>query len=109
MLLLDIISGIVQRGGSIINPHAKEDFAQWQENTQNLPKTLYSPQQEKNKFKHNIAKELHKFLTEEPKLKSTDSWELIAYILKFSLIEVKPRKSSDIPADAEVIRKWIER
>jgi hypothetical protein len=83
VLLLDIISGIVQREGRIINPHEKEDVAQWKANTQNLPKTLYSPQQEKNKFKHNIAKALHEFLTKQSKLKSTDSWELIAYFMKF--------------------------
>ena len=109
LLHSQITGGMVHVGDKVVHHTEEEKYLDWKKYMQNLHSQIYSKQQEKNQFKHNIAKALYRFLMEELKLNSEKSLEVIVHILKFSLIEIKQREFEDLPADKEVVRKWIER
>lgn len=87
VLLSLIIRGIVNLGGSIINPGDEVNFVEWKKHIRDLTSFIYSPQQEKDQFKYNIAKALSTFLSEQTSLKETNrSAIFIGKILSFAYL-----------------------
>lgn len=73
LLLADIMEGTVHRitsdwEGKIIHPSDEENYLKWRKHIRSLPDILNNSLRKKNQFKKDIAKALHKFLSEQTPL-----------------------------------------